>query len=93
MDKNESPFKGLLEKLKASNDWPKVYMFKFICPANNEIIAKVQRLFNAKEAQISMRSSKNGNYIAFTAKEMMMSAEAVIDRYEKAALIKGVIIL
>lgn len=68
-------------------------MFKFICPANNEIIAKVQELFNAKEAQVTMRSSKKGNYIAFTVKELMISPEAVIERYEKAAEIKGVISL
>ncbi len=92
MDKKD-PFAGLYDKLKASSDWPKIYMFKFICPANNEVIAKIQELFNAKEAQISMRSSRKGNYISFTAKEMMMNPEAVIERYKKAAEIKGVISL
>jgi hypothetical protein len=90
---NNDPFAGLFEKLKASTDWPKIYMFKFICPADNQSIAKVQELFNSKEAQISMRNSKNGNYIAFTAKEMMMSPEAVIERYKKAAEIEGIISL
>ncbi len=89
----DDPFAGLLEKLKAPTDWPKVYMFKFICPADNQSIAKVQELFNAKEAQVSMRSSKKGNYVAFTAKEMMMNPEAVIARYKKAAEIEGIISL
>ncbi|MCC5916712.1 MAG: DUF493 family protein [Cryomorphaceae bacterium] len=89
----KDPFEGLLEKLKAEKDWPKIYMFKFISPADNEMIAKVQGLFNAKQAQISMRESKKGNYISITVKEMMLSPEGVVEVYRRAATIPGLMSL
>ena len=40
-----------------------------------------------------MRTSKKGNYVSVTAKEMMMSADKVIERYKDAAKIEGIISL
>ena len=93
MGKSEDPFQGLYEKLSAANDWPKVYMFKFISPADNHIIAQVQGMFDAEQAQISMRQSKKGNYVSITVKEMMMGPERVIDKYRLAAKIPGLMAL
>lgn len=85
------------EKLKAQLDegfeWPTIYMFKFIIPADNKRLAKLESLFNTKEARVTTRQSRNGNYISITAKEMMMSPERVIDRYLEAEKIEGLIAL
>lgn len=86
-------FDSLREKLEDGFDWPRVYLFKFIVPSDNKKIAEVESLFNSKEAQISMRTSKKGNYVSVTAKEMMMSADKVIERYKDAAKIEGIISL
>jgi len=86
-----------LEKLKAALDqvhnWPSVYPFKFIVPSENQKIAMVEALFNAETAQITMRQSKNGKYTSITAKEIMTSGEAVLELYEEARKIKGLIAL
>ena len=83
----------LLIQLTDNFDWPTVYMFKFIVPADNSKIAQVESLFNSEEAEISLRNSRKGNFVSITAKEMMLSPEKVIDRYVKAEGIKGLISL
>ena len=68
-------------------------MFKFICPANNDVIAKLQDLFDPEVAELSLRPSSKGNYVSFTARELMMDSDAVVERYQKAKGIKGLISL
>lgn len=86
-----------IERLKASlnanHDWPSLYMFKFIVPSDNERIAQVEALFNAKTAEIKLNSSKKGNYTSITAKEIMLSAEKVLETYQKASKIEGLMAL
>jgi hypothetical protein len=86
----EDKFRELLEQ---NYTWPALYMFKFICPADNESIARLQQLFDPEVAEISLRPSSKGNYVSFTAKELMLSVEAVMQRYEQARGIPGLISL
>lgn len=88
----EEKWKALEEKLN-DEKWPQIYMFKFIVPADNKRVAQVEELFNTQEAEVSMRTSKKGNFVSITAKEMMLSATGVIERYKDAAKIEGVISL
>lgn len=73
-------------------DWPRLYFFKFIAPSDSKTLALVTGLFN-DENNITLRPSRKGNYMSVSVKEVMMSAAAVIEIYEKAAKIKGVISL
>ncbi len=93
MDQRKEKYMKLLEQLKIGFDWPTVYMFKFIVPADNSKIAQVENLFNSEEAQVSIRNSSKGNFVSITAKEMMLSPEKVIDRYIQAEGIEGLISL
>lgn len=83
----------LKSQLEEGFDWPTVYMFKFIVPADNERVAQVENLFNSKEAEVSLRQSSKGNFVSVSAKEMMISPDTVIDRYLEAEKIKGLIAL
>jgi hypothetical protein len=85
-------FEALREKLENSGDWPRVYFFKFIIPANNKKLALVEALFGP-EAQVQIKQSSEGNYLIVSAKELMLSVDGVIERYEKAAKIKGLMAL
>lgn len=84
-------FDDLREKLEME-DWPNLYLFKFILPSDNEKIARVTGLFD-DGADIVMRPSKEGNYISISVKEMMFDVDSIIEIYEKSALIKGVMVL
>ncbi len=81
------------EALNQNHKWPSVYMFKFIVPSDNEKIAQVEALFNSKTAEVRMNQSKTGKFTSITAKEVMTSADAVLEYYEKASKIEGLISL
>lgn len=87
----QSPFDGLRQKLE-QEEWPSTYMFKFILPNENEIISRLLTIFGTTNKQ-QMHNSKTGKYVSITIEELMLSAADVIDKYEKAAQIKGVISL
>lgn len=89
----EEKYEKLRKQLEQGFEWPQVYMFKFIVPANNEKIARVENLFNAREATINRRASRKGNYVSVTAKELMLSPDRVIERYLEAEKIEGLISL
>ena len=46
-----------------------------------------------KESEVLRRYSKGGKYLSISAREVMMSADDVVDRYDRASTIEGVIVL
>ncbi|HEV7231641.1 MAG TPA: DUF493 family protein [Bacteroidia bacterium] len=88
----KEPFKKLQEQLEKDFTWPLVYMFKFIIPADNQKLARVENLFSA-EAVLTQKASEKGNYMSITVKEVMLDAASVIAVYAEAAKIEGVIAL
>lgn len=91
MQESQSQFDGLRGKLE-QEEWPAVYLFKFIMPNNHETISRLLNIFGTENKQ-QIQNSKNGNYVSITIHEMMMSANDVIEKYEQAALLKGVMSL
>lgn len=85
-------FNGLHEQLSKEKEWPMLYFFKFIVPNDHQKLARVEALFGA-EAQISINESRNGKYLSISAKEIMLSADEIIERYKKAQKIEGIISL
>jgi hypothetical protein len=86
------PYQRLREQLNKENNWPKLYMFKFILPANNKQIALLSAKFS-EDAIISQSQSSGGKYISFTVREIMMDAEAIINKYKELQGIEGLISL
>lgn len=72
--------------------WPAVYMFKFILEPDEDRLGKLLALF-PPEAEVLRKYSKAGKYLGLTIREVMMSADEVVARYDKAAGVKGVIVL
>lgn len=85
---NFDELKNKLEK----NSWPAVYMFKFIVLSDNQKIAIVESLFG-DDAEVKLQPSSNGKYTSITAREVMLSADQVIEVYTKAASVEGIIAL
>jgi uncharacterized protein len=77
------------KKLDDHHIWPTLYVFKFIVPKGKE--EEVRRLFPLFTP--AEKESKNGNYVSFTIQKVMPSGEAVIEVYQKAAAIEGIIAL
>jgi hypothetical protein len=45
------------------------------------------------EAELLRKYSTGGKYLSITVREVMMSADDVVDRYDRASAIEGVIML
>lgn len=81
--------KSFAEKLDQHYAWPSLYIFKFIVPADKE--EDVKKLF--PHHTTTEKYSKKGNYTSITVQMMMPSSEAVIDIYQQASAIPGLIAL
>jgi uncharacterized protein len=86
MDDRTKSFKETLDKSYA---WPVLYTFKFIVPTGKE--PEVRKLFPRHTP--SERLSQNGNYTSVTIQMMMPSSDSVIEVYEFASKIEGIIAL
>lgn len=82
----------LRESLDKVHGWPSVYMFKFIIEPEAARLEAVLALFPS-ESEVLRRYSTGGRYLSLTVKEVMMSADEVIARYDRATSIPGVIAL
>jgi putative lipoic acid-binding regulatory protein len=81
--------KSFAEKLDQHYAWPSLYIFKFIVPAGRE--EDVKKLFPFHTT--TEKQSRQGNYTSITIQMMMPSSEAVIDIYQQASIIPGLIAL
>lgn len=77
------------EKLDAQMTFPDLYMFKFIVAAGKE--QEVAALL--PNHSIETKSSSQGKYVSVTIQAMMGSSSMVLDIYERASQIEGVISL
>ncbi|MCC6181909.1 MAG: DUF493 family protein [Bacteroidia bacterium] len=86
-------FDELKKKLEESiKSFPYIYMFKFIIKADNKTMALVEAIFD-EDADIIQNQSSTGKYISITVKQVVMGVDEIIEVYEKAAKIEGVISL
>ncbi len=83
------------DRLKArleDQDWPSVYLFKFIVPNQSDLVARTTALFD-DGTDLSYQPSKNGKYVSVSAREFMLNPDSVIQRYVEAGKIEGLIAL
>jgi hypothetical protein len=82
-------FDTLRAKLAVFETWPGPYLFKFIAP--QEKLAELERLFEGEDYRL--RPSSKGRYMSLSCELVMESSEAVIEIYEQATAIEGVMAL
>ena len=73
-------------------EWPNVYLFKFIVPNNPETIAKTSALFD-EAVDLNFQPSKTGKYVSISAKEMMLDVDSIIAKYNRSSSIEGLMAL
>jgi hypothetical protein len=77
------------KRLDESHSWPCPYVFKFIVPRDQ--ICAMFRLLAGHE--YSIRDSRHGRYLCFTARIWMLSSAEVVAFYRSARRIDGMIAL
>jgi hypothetical protein len=88
---DETVFANLRLQLE-QQEWPNVYLFKFIVPNDTHKVALVNALFD-DTAGIEYHESRNGKYISVSAREFMLSVDSIIDVYVRSSKIQGLIAL
>ncbi len=88
---SEGTYDKLREQLEFQ-EWPNVYLFKFIVPNNAHAVAQVSALFT-DIAEIYFHESKTGKFVSVSAKEVMTNVDEIIAIYEKAGTIEGIVSL
>ena len=78
------------EKLDKFYAWPSLYTFKFILPVGKE--GDLKNLFPLHTTSVE-KSSETGKYVSLTYQMMMPSSDSVIEVYQKASVIEGLIAL
>ncbi len=81
-----------LRQLLLLNSYPSVYLFKFIIKHDLDKVVEIKRCFS-ETAEFKSQTSSNGAYISVSVKEMMLTAEDIIDRYKLVSKIDNVITL
>ena len=87
--KDQSNFEEFKQQLIDHYTFPTLYLFKFIVPAEKSDDFK--NLFY--NIQFDTKRSKTGKYISFSKKHRVKSSDDVIEIYQKAYTIDGIISL
>lgn len=82
----EDKFRELLDQ---SYQWPDYYDFKFIIKTDDKHLL----LEKLAGMQLTEHPSKNGNYTSVTARKLIHNTQEIIDVYESAGSVKGVMSL
>ena len=81
-------YEGLRKELEEAG-FPVKYMYKFITSEAN--ISLLRPFF--ENADITTKRSSKGKYISFSAIEIALSADEIINKYKSLSHIKGLISL
>jgi putative lipoic acid-binding regulatory protein len=81
-----------LREQLALQEWPNVFLFKFIVLNKPELVAKTASLFD-DGVDLNLQPSKTGKYVSVSAKEMMLDIDSIIEKYKQASEIEGLIAL
>ena len=87
--KNEADMVRFRELLDSQNEWPASYLFKFIVPRAG--LVHLEKLF--PDTQLTIRASRKGTYVSVSINYLASSSDIIVEKYEAAAGIEGVISL
>lgn len=93
MKENNIFFDKLKIQLAETTSFPSDYLFKFIVPTTENQVAEVEKIFDNSGAIIKTKKSKTGKYTSVSIVLRVENASKIIDYYQEAVKIKGIISL
>lgn len=93
MSEKEAFYAKLKAQLEDTTEFPADYLYKFIVPTDGNQVQEVQDMFNDGGAIINTKKSKTGKYVSVSIRLNVASASQVIEYYQQAEKIKGIISL
>ncbi len=92
-DNNTDFYSAFKEKLSSVEQFPMLYTFKFILPANEVSKREIEKIFEHPSTKIQSKDSKTGKYNALTVETFVNNADDVVAYYKKVSTINKVIML
>ncbi len=92
MQDRKAFYKKLKSELETTTKFPADYLYKFIVPTDENQVQEVKDLFG-KKGKIDTRASKTGKFESVSVRLIVASSDEVVDYYQKAEKIKGIISL
>ncbi|MCD8540473.1 MAG: DUF493 domain-containing protein [Leadbetterella sp.] len=92
-DNGDGGFTAFREKLMAVEQFPTIFVFKFILPAAEEGKAKIESIFEHPSTKINVKQSGGGKYESFTVETFVNSADHVINYYREVGRLEKVVML
>lgn len=93
MQDREAFYAKLKSQLEDTTKFPADYLYKFIVPTDGNQVQEVQDIFDKGGAIIDTKKSKTGKYISVSIRLQVASSDEVIEYYQKAEKVKGIISL
>lgn len=92
-EKSDGSYEVFREKLMAVEQFPTIFVFKFILPAAGNAKAKIEEIFAHPSTRIQVKQSGGGKYESFTVETFVNSADQVIDYYKEVGKLEKVVML
>lgn len=89
----DGSYAAFREKLMAVEQFPTIFVFKFILPAAEDARPKVEEIFAHPSTRIHVKQSGGGKYESFTVETFAGSADQVINYYKEIGKLDKVILL
>ncbi|TCP25736.1 hypothetical protein EV195_10395 [Tenacibaculum skagerrakense] len=93
MTDREAFYIKLKTKLEETSTFPLKYLYKFIVPTNGNQVEEVKDLFDKGGAVIETKKSRTGKYVSVSIHISMKSSDEIIEYYQRAEKIEGIISL
>lgn len=81
------------DHLRESQDWPGVYLFKFIVKSDSNDIDVLKSQFDEMQPHFSEKKSSKNTFTSLSVKVKMESPDKVIQIYKEASTLEGIITL
>lgn len=81
------------DQLLESQEWPGVYLFKFIVKAESPHLNTLKSYFDNDVSQFSEKQSSKKTFTSLSVKVKMETPDSVIQIYKKASTLEGIITL
>ena len=88
-----SGYAAFREKLMAVEQFPTIFVFKFILPVTANGRAHIETIFAHPSTRIQERHSGGGKYASFTVETFVAHADQVIDYYKEVGKLERVMML
>ena len=85
-------YRKLRKILAESDNWPQMYMFKFIVPNQHGKVDKVTALL-PEDSDVSFKHTRSMRHVSVTCRAVMHSPDDIIKVTQEATAIEGVFAL